>query len=211
LLLVGGLVLLGAGGVLALTIGLDATVKAQLETIGSTATGTPVVVEAVTLSLWSGKGEIRGLTIRNPAGFDADDAFVVDRLFIDLRVSTLRSEIIVIEEIRVEGALLTAEQPLLQQNNLTHLLNNLRAFAATSDDAPDWTTRLVIEELSFNGSRVTLHIPFVADKILTIPDVEARDIGRPTVGVSVPEASLRILEPLLAEVLRAVQLKMLGP
>ena len=67
LLILATVVVVVVGGFFLLTSGLNAAVKSGVETVGSQATETPVTLEEVDLSLFSGKGEIRGFTIDNPA------------------------------------------------------------------------------------------------------------------------------------------------
>ena len=75
---------LGAFLVLLLSIGfgvyyllsnLDSIVKAAIESYGSEATQTTVRVGKVQLKLTDGSGSISGLTVGNPKGFAAAQAF----------------------------------------------------------------------------------------------------------------------------------------
>ena len=209
LLILATVVVLTIGGFFLLTRGLNAAVKSGVETVGSQATETPVTIEEVDLSLFSGKGEIRGLTIDNPDGFDTDYAFSLDRIVIALDVGSLRSDVVVIHEISIDGAQLIAEQKLLSKNNLLTLLKNVRDFA-TDDDETEWDVQFVIEEYHFTNAEVTLRAPLIAGQRLDLPDVHVSDIGHTAQGVSVPEMPLRILEPIIAEVLKIVQRRTLG-
>ena len=209
LIILGVLVFIAAAGFLVLTTGLNTTVAAQIEAVGSEATQTPVNVDDVEISIFSGKGEIRNLTIGNPDGFNTDHAFTLGRISIHLDVASVREDVIVIHEITIDGAQLTAEQKL-RRNNLRQILNNLRDFSDTEEEESEWTTNLVIEQLHFANAQVTLNAPLISDKSIDIPDVHVSDIGRTSVGVSVPEAPLRILEPLLTEVLKVISRGALG-
>ena len=208
LLILGVVVVLTVGGFFLLTRALNAAIASGVETVGSQATVMPVKIEAVDISLFSGKGEIRGLTIDNPDDFDTDFAFELDRIFITLDIGSLRSDVIVIHEITIDGARLTAEQKLLRKNNLLTILNNVRDFA--SDDDTEWDLQFVIEEFHFTNAEVTLRAPLISGQRLDLPDVHVSDIGRPSLGVSVPEMPLRILEPIITEVLKIVQRRALG-
>ncbi len=209
LLILATVVVLTIGGFFLLTRGLNAAVKSGVETVGSQATETPVTIEEVDLSLFSGQGEIRGFTIDNPAGFDTDYAFSLDRIVFALDVGSLRSDVVVIHEISIDGAQLIAEQKLLRKNNLLTLLNNVRDFAASAEET-EWDVQFVIEEFHFTNAEVTLRAPLIAGQRLDLPDVHVSDIGQPSLGVSVPEMPLRILEPIIAEVLKVVQRRALG-
>ena len=208
LIVLGVLVFLAAAVFLVLTAGLNTTVAAQIEAVGNEATQTPVNVEDVEISIFSGKGEIRNLTIDNPDGFNTDYSFELGSISIHIDVASVRKDVIVIHEISIDGARLIAEQKL-RRNNLRQILSSLRDFADTGEETA-WPANLVIEQLHFTNAQVTLHAPLVSEKNIDIPDVHVSDIGRSSVGVSVPEAPLRILEPLLTEVLNVISRGALG-
>ncbi len=208
LIILGVLVFLAAAGFLVLTTVLNTTVASQIEAVGNEATQTPVQVEDVEISLFSGKGEIRNLTIDNPDGFNTDYAFELGSISIHIDVASVREDVIVIHEISIDGARLIAEQKL-RRNNLRQILGNLRDFADTGEET-EWPANLVIEQLHFTNAQVTLQAPLISEKNIAIPDVHVSDIGRSSVGVSVPEAPLRILEPLITEVLKVISRGALG-
>ena len=208
LIILGVLVFLAAAVFLVLTTVLNTTVAAQIEAVGNEATQTPVNVEDVEISLFSGKGQIRNLTIANPDGFNTDHAFTLGNISIHIDVASVREDVIVIHEISIDGAQLIAEQKL-RRNNLRQILGSLRDFSDTGEET-EWPANLVIEQLHFINAQVTLHAPLVSEKNYDIPDVHVSDIGRASVGVSVPEAPLRILEPLLTEVLKVISRGALG-
>ena len=208
LIIVGVLVFIAAAGYLVLTTGLNSAVASGIKSVGSDATETPVDVEEVEISVFSGRGEIRGLVIDNPDGFNTDYAFELGRITIHLDIASVRRDVIVIHEISIDGARLIAEQKL-RQNNLHQILNSLQEYADTGEES-EWPSNLVIEQLHFTNAQVTLHAPLISEKTFDIPDVHVSDIGRASVGVSVPEAPLRILEPLIAEVLKVVSRRALG-
>ena len=209
LLILATVVVVVVGGFFLLTSGLNAAVKSGVETVSSQATKTPVTLEEVDLSLFSGKGEIRGFTIDNPAGFDTDYAFSLDRIVFSLDVGSLRSDVVVIHEISIDGAQLITEQKLFRKSNLLILLNAVRDFAASAEQT-EWDVQFVIEEFHFTNAEITLRAPLIAGQRLDLPDVHVSDIGRPSLGVSVPEMPLWILEPIIAEVLKIVQRRALG-
>lgn len=204
LIILGILLVLAVGGFFLVTSGLNAAVQSGVETVGSQATETSVTVDEVDLSLFSGQGEIRGLVINNPDGFDTDYAFSFDRIALALDVGSLRSDVVVIHKITIDGAQLITEQKLLRKNNLLNILNSVRDFADTGDE-DEWDLEFVIEEFNFTNAEVTLHAPLIKGQRLDLPDVHASDIGRPSLGVTVPELPLKILEPIITEVLKIVQ------
>ena len=83
--------------------GLDGMVKDAIETYGSQATGTAVRVESVQIVLKDGSGAIRGLTIGNPQGFAAPQAFSLGEIAIQIDLKSLSEEVTVIEQITVQA------------------------------------------------------------------------------------------------------------
>ncbi len=211
LIILGVLVFIAAAGYLVLTTGLNSAVASGIKSVGSDATQTPVDVDDVEISIFSGKGEIRGLVIKNPDAFNTGYAFELGRIAIHIDIASVRKDVIVIHEISIDGARLIAQQklPNLRRNNLRLILNSLRDFADTEEETA-WPSNLVIEQLHFTNAQVTLRAPLVSEKTFDIPDVHVSDIGRASVGVSIPEAPLRILEPLITEVLKVVSRRALG-
>ena len=77
---VGVLALIAGIAVFMLVGNLDKIVKGGLETVGSELLGVPVKVASVNIELKTGTGQISGVTIANPAGFPAANAFQMDTI-----------------------------------------------------------------------------------------------------------------------------------
>ena len=92
-----------------LTSNLGAFLAAAIEKAGSEATGSPVEVTGAKLSLRQGRGEVAGLSVGNPVGFSGEDVFDLEDIVLDLDLASLKSEPIVIDEIRVDGPRVRAE------------------------------------------------------------------------------------------------------
>ena len=58
---------------------LDRLVEAAIERVGPQVTGTSVLVSGVSISLKEGRGEISGLTIGNPDGFESPHALRIGK------------------------------------------------------------------------------------------------------------------------------------
>nr|MDJ0877424.1 hypothetical protein [Halieaceae bacterium] len=68
---------------------LDAIIKQVIEDVGSEVVGTPVRVSVVNFNLQQGRGEILGLRIANPPGFDSANAFEMDEVAVQVRPTSL--------------------------------------------------------------------------------------------------------------------------
>lgn len=104
--------LLGLAGVLMILLALflyfvyaslDSVVESALETHGSRLVGARVQVEDVDISPQSGQGIVRGLRIENPPGFSRGDAIRFGEVELRIDPSTLMSDPLVIEVVRIEA------------------------------------------------------------------------------------------------------------
>ena len=98
-----------AVGLVFLVSNLNSLVARIVEDEGSEVTATQVAVAGVDISLREGRGEMAGLTIASPRDFAAREAFSLGGIVVDIDVESLRSDPLVIEEIRVRAPVVNAE------------------------------------------------------------------------------------------------------
>ena len=141
LFIVLGIVAVIAGAVLYVVSNLDMIVERVIEHQGSAATQTPVRVAGVSIKLSEAQGTISSLTVGNPEGFPGY-AIEMDNFSLNLDGSSLTSDVIVIENILVQGARIN----ILQQangNNIQELLRNLDATSSgDSDESEEGALRI---------------------------------------------------------------------
>ena len=80
---------------------LDRLVKQGIETYGSRIVGAPVRVGSVEISLSSGRGTLRELSISNPDGFSSGEALRLGEITLDIQLSSLTQEPLVIQEVKI--------------------------------------------------------------------------------------------------------------
>lgn len=179
---------------------LDGIVADLIETHGSQATGTDVDVDGVSIELAAARGEIRGLRIANPAGYDGDRAIEFGNLSLALDASTLREDPVVIEEITAGDVRINVEQQR-QNNNLRELLAAVtRGESAADDDAAP--RKIVIRRFTLSGAEASVSIPELGeDRRVAVPEIVLRDIGAKDGGATATEAARQILEPLLRRII----------
>jgi uncharacterized protein involved in outer membrane biogenesis len=203
--LVGVVVIVAVIGIVLLVSNLDKIVKSVIETAGSEATATTVTVRNVELSLSSGEGTLEGLTIGNPAGFDSEYAFQLDRTRIGLDLASISSDVIVVREIVVDGPRLFFEQKE-DGNNLDAILENLGGDSGSSDDAAASEKKLIIQTFRFINGEATVLVEQLDNELTAkIPDVVVHGIGEKTQGATVEEVARQLLEPLLAQSIAAAK------
>src|SRR2546427_3563945 len=126
------LVLLGA---VTAHLFLDGAIKRGVETIGSKLTKVDVKLDAVSLSLLSGSGKIKGLVVGNPEGFKMPSAINVGTASLALKPGSLLSDKVLIQSINVQAPEVTFETDL-HANNLSKLLANVEAAAGGDEKQP---------------------------------------------------------------------------
>ena len=97
--------------------------KRAVEAIDQEVLGTSVEVDAVNLSIAEGSGEIRGLEIGNPVGFEGDYSMRFNRIKVVLEANDINEELVVIKQVIIDGADIAAEVQG-QRSNLQALLDN---------------------------------------------------------------------------------------
>jgi uncharacterized protein involved in outer membrane biogenesis len=185
---------------------LDGMVKSALEKIGSDVTGAPVRVAGVHISLQDGTGEIRGLVIGNPAGFDSDYAVRFGKVYLSLDKASLTTDVIRIKAIGVEDTSIIAEVKAGSGINLERIMDNMKSDESDqqTSEGEDAGTRLIIDRFDFTQSEVKL-VTGVKNYQATMGDVHVTGIGQETNGESAREVALQLLRPMLREAIKAAK------
>lgn len=211
-------VVLGAILVLLITVGfgvyyllsnLDSLVKSAIETYGSEATQTPVRVADVKIVLQDGSGAIHGLTVGNPQGFVAPQAFSLGEIATQIDLQSLSKDVPVIEHVTIRSPEVFFEINEQGQNNLDRLKKNLQTGASTSSSSSSGKgggpePKLIIRKLSFSGGNIHARIvPLDRDYELKLPNIQMNDLGGKTGATpsQIASQALRILtDRALAEI-----------
>ncbi len=170
---------------------LDVRVKGKIESAGSELTGVPVRVKRVKLKLARGSGQITGLTVANPVGYEDGYAFQMDLLRLNLGiVSTLRGQPLVLDELVIDSPVVNFERSAQGSSNLKEISDNVRdnleradrklvEEEQKSDETPKEPIRIAVSKLIIEG--VTFNARLVDGKTAsgTLPDIELTDVGGP--------------------------------
>ena len=206
------------GAYFGLQTSLDHIVEHGIETLGPELTGTTVEIGEVDLSLFSGKGAIRGIVVGNPKGFETDRAFKLDEIRVDLVPLSLFGDSIVIEEILIDSPEITYEGKG-ETSNLAKIAKNVQAFGggkssedesseeAEPKDSADTKLRIDRFELREASVRASMMKDKTVD--LTLPTIELSDVGAPD-GAAPAEVSAEIAKTVTGRVTAAVTKKFLA-
>ena len=192
---------------------LDSMIKAGLETIGPRLTGTAVRLDHVRVSLLSGRGEISGLVIGNPEGFQTESAFKLADTRIHLYIGSIFSNRVVIDEIVIDSPDVTYERGR-SGSNIDKIQKNVEAFgtSAPAGKRPPQAVKensqkkFQINRLAVKNGRIRLSTAFIEGKTvqISLPDIEIKDIGKGPKGATLQEVSSRVFAAIEADVSRAV-------
>jgi hypothetical protein len=193
-------------GVVLVVQNLDSIIKNVIEGAGTQVTGTAVRVSGVKFSLQEGRGEIYGLTIANPPGYSGGHLFEMDEIAVQLEPRSLAGPVIVINEVLIDGATLTAEQKGTR-TNIQDLLDNLESGspeAAPAEEGEAADVRLMMEKFAFINSTGTVKTQQFGERELKIPDVQMSDVGDRDTGLTPQQLANQMLSRVVKQVEKAV-------
>jgi hypothetical protein len=210
------LLVLLVAAVVGVSLFLGSLVRKGVETVGPQITKTDLKVGGMRLSLLSGRGEISGFLLGNPAGYHSSSAIEVRRASLALVPKSLFSEKIVIRSIQVEAPEITLEGGL-KDNNLNKILENVKATTGGGSKTPTKPgepkqqktpsqTRIQVDQFILKEAKVHYAVPGLnGQKIsVTLPAVELKNLGQDKEGITVAELTQKILEALNQQSVRAI-------
>ncbi len=109
---------------------LSAVIAKSIRTVGPLATGTKVEIESVSVRLFRGRIELNNFIVGNPEGFSSKDALALKKLVFEVKPSSLLSDKIRVEELRVDGVAVSYEPSLQFKSNLGVIETNVNKFVA---------------------------------------------------------------------------------
>lgn len=190
---------------------LDRGLKYAVEHYGPSVTGTPVNLNQVDVALFSGKAELHGLKVGNPAGFDSGYAFKLNDIKVDLVPKSLASDTIVINELLVDGASLNAQFRGMQ-SNLQQILDNIKESSKSSTQEgqpagkaePGEAKKFIVKEFRFTNGEVAVSSDIAnVQRTAKIPTVEVHDLAAG--GVTLAELTEQLLRPVIAKAIETAK------
>ena len=196
------LLLLIGGAVAYVALNSGNLAKSGIEEFGPHFLGVDVQVGSVDLALTEGSAAVNGLRLGNPTGFAGADMMQVDQIKVVLDTSQISETLVVMKEVIIDGADISAIAKG-QRTNFQQLLANLEAATGgdsqtTAESGP--ATRFIIDRFSFTNTRAALDSDVLGQLALTIPDIRLQDVGRKSNGVTGAELAKQLLKPLTAAI-----------
>jgi hypothetical protein len=218
LLIGGGLLVVFVAVVFFLISSVDSLVAEGIETYGSEATKTKVVVNETEISPISGKVALRGLKIGNPEIFENENAFELGEISMIIDVATISEPTVVIKEINIAAPVVTYEANRNESNfdviqkNVDAYRKSVTSSSSENVENPDDESggkgeeiKVIIEKLYIRNSRVNVITPQLAKPmIVNLSTLEIFNIGKDKGGASSGQVVREILAALRQNVVKAV-------
>jgi len=205
-------VILAVGGAV---LFLDEIVKTAVNNVAPKVTKTQVSVDSVSLGLFSGDFTISGVDVANPKGFSDASVFVLSKVAVDVQMSTLMKDVVVINKIEVDGAEFFYELKS-GKSNVSVLMDNINSFlgeskkksgkAAKADDE-DASMKVFVKEFTFTNGKVAVGAGLTkqgADITLDIPALTLKNIGSEDKGAAIAEVIAQGMSAFSASALSVV-------
>jgi len=161
----------------------DRALKVGIETAATKVLGVGVTVGDVSLSLLSGTLDLNNLVISNPDGYEHPNLLELGNGHVNVGVTSLLSDTVNIEDIRLDGVTVTIEQKGFS-NNLNVVLASLPAGGAKEakpEEEAAEDKKLQIANLEVSNVKVKvklLPIPGRSDTVeLTLAPIRMTNLG----------------------------------
>jgi hypothetical protein len=183
---------------------LDSLIKAAVEKVGSKITQVEVQLDEVEVSITSGQGTLRGLTVGNPKGFETENAFRLGEISLKIDVGTVTKDTVVIKEILISAPQVTYELGT-GGSNIDVIRRNVAAFMAAQrtgsegeskpKNGDDEGRKLIIEDLYVRDGKVRVSASMLKGKTLSasIPNIHLTDIGKKKGGATPGEVVDKVI------------------
>lgn len=194
---------------------LDSIIKAAVEKYGSEVTQVKVRLDQAEVSITSGEGALRGLTVGNPEGFKTDRAFSLGEISVVLDVGTVTQDPVVIKEIVISAPEVTYELGS-GGSNIDAIRRNVNAYVGTgqgkakeksaSKDDDKEGRKLVIQHLYVKKGKVNVSATMLKGKKLSapLPDIHLTDIGKEKGGAEPGEVVEKLVRAISQSAGKAV-------
>ena len=200
LMAIGAIVVIAIVGGVLLYMNLGKVLKSGIERFGPTYTGTSVTVESVSLSPFTGDGEIRGLVVGNPDGYTTEHAVRVDRVSLKVDVASLKSDKAIVRDITVENAEINYETGLRGGSNIKAIHEHVKSMVPQSESE----TKLQIDRLAFSGGTIHFTVKDLPAKLappaIALKPITLTDMGTGPDGVTPGEVIKKVADPLFGQI-----------
>ncbi len=180
---------------------MDRIVKESFEAAGLELLGTPVSLEKVSITLLQGKASFAGLSISNPPGYSSAPALTLGLIEIDIDLSSVNEDVLVIEKILIRDPQVSYELDKDGVANIDVLQQSVEDAAPPSGSD---TGLMIIDRLDFKGGTIAAIAAHKPGRQLTFdfPVLFMSDLGEPD-GAPPEQIGAEISEALMERIISA--------
>lgn len=206
------LVVLLIAAVVALFLNLNTIVKKGVETVGPQLTKVTVTLGSADISPLSGSGKLKELFVGNPDGYKTPSAVKVGAVKVSAEIGSVMSDVIVVNEIKVQDPEITFEGSF-GGNNLSKILDNVKSSSGSDKSsekaapAPSGgEKKFIVKDVTVEGAKIHVSLTSLGGRELTLPlpTLHLQNIGTAGHAVTAKELLTQIIEPLLSSIVKTV-------
>jgi hypothetical protein len=177
-------------------------IKTAAETIGPKATGTELKLDSVYFNVFSGNVSISGAVIKNPKGYDTQNAFELGHFNVSISLASLISDKLVVENIEIHNMKVTYEQALTT-NNISEIKANVDKFGGKIENTNESevgekpkgeSTKLQVDNILIEDTQVSLSAKGLgAEATVTVPKIHIKNLGTEGEGITLEELLVTLM------------------
>lgn len=192
--------LIAAGvGFFVLNNPLGRVIKLAINKLGPEMLQADVRVSGVNISTSDGQGRLSGLRIGNPAGFKTDHAIKADIIEIVIEPTSVAKNVIVIHKVLIDAPDIIFEKGD-KGSNFDAIQRNVESYLGAGgkkeNDGKSASRKMTIDSLVIRNAKVNYN--GMVD--LTLPDIELRNLGKKSGGITAAQVVNAIIVELNARI-----------
>lgn len=175
--------------------------------------GADVALGNVDLDPANGAASLTGLVIGNPEGFKSAHAFKIDNMSVKLDIASLTSDVIHINEVRLDAPDMIYEIGS-KGNNISKIQENVEKYVTELglESSDDSELKYIIDNVYINATKVQIASDLLGGKgaSVTLPDLHIADIGKRENGAIATDVLKQVFGVVNASVTKVAQSEVLG-
>lgn len=190
-------------------------IKRIVHQYGSEIIGTDVSIGGIDLQLSDGIGVVKDIKIANPKGYSAPNLFFLKELGVQIDISSLTSDTIIIDKINIKNPEITYEMKTLSQNNVSDILNNIKKNTSSTDKTDEKqnneddasSKKVIIKQLVVSDGQVEAILGTGSAKApisIKLPTITMNNIGQDKKGASPIETISMVITKIMQTVSQTV-------
>lgn len=204
----GGLLVVAAGVYFGLAFFLGHVVQAGVNSFGPKLTKTKVELAGARISPFTGTGTLTGLFVGNPEGWNADRAFYLGKIHVDVEPFSVLGDHVVINEVSIDQPEFVYETKLVS-SNIKDLLKNIEEFTGGGTKTADTPTtksgkpiKFVVKKFRITNAKATLGVGPAAIP-LPLPPINLDNLGVAEGGITPDQVAGAVMKQVLANIVTA--------